>query len=87
MKHLKNLFLKLTKSGKGFLLLVNIVGIIFITFENLYYSYGMMLYKTSFADATEEFWSTELLFGGLFLLVVNGLALIAVIREKHKKNK
>ncbi|MDE6491975.1 MAG: hypothetical protein K2L37_02355, partial [Lactobacillus sp.] len=69
------------------LLLGNIVGIIFITFENLYYSYGMMLYKTSFADATEEFWSTELLFGGLFLLVVNGLALIAVIREKHKKNK
>lgn len=87
MKHLKNLFLKLTKSGKGFLLLVNIVGIIFITFENLYYSYGMMLYKRSFANATEEFWSTELLFGGLFLLVVNGLALIAVIREKHKKNK
>lgn len=87
MKHLKNLFLKLTKSGKWFLLLVNIVGIIFITFENLYYSYGMMLYKTSFANATEEFWSTELLFGGLFLLVVNGLALIAVIREKHKKNK
>lgn len=73
--------------GKDSYYLVNIVGIIFITFENLYDSYGMMLYKTSFADATEEFWSSELLFGGLFLLVVNGLALIAVIREKHKKKK
>ena len=80
----KALFLKAMKNGRNFLIAVNIVGIIFITINNAYYSYGVMIYKVSFKEANDDFWSSELLFCGIFVIILNGLALIAWIRNRIK---
>ncbi|PTM21139.1 hypothetical protein DA798_11830 [Lactobacillus sp. PFC-70] len=69
----------------GSLVFVNLLGIGAITLFNAYYSFGTMLFKVSLASAATDFFRSEVVFNGLFLIVWNGYVLIRYLVKKYRK--
>ena len=67
------------------LLVINVVGLIFITIYSAYYSFGTMLFGVHTAATVKDFWNTEILMGTIFLVCVNAIAVITAVARQFKK--
>ena len=89
MKKVGELFLKVvewgTQDNKHFWFFVNLAGILLITIYNLYYCYGTMIFKVGFAEANQDFWRSQFVLIGGYLILINLISLFFFIKNKFKK--
>lgn len=74
----------------GSLIGINILGLVIVTLYSAFYNLGPIILGVPVKEAIHDFLNTEMLFGIVFLIVWNGIAIVhEVIKlfKSHSKNK